>query len=95
MTAQPVKRSDGRVARQVGRALHRLRLERDFAQKVVASRAGITKPMLSNYEHGHQQPTLSTLVKILRVLNCTAEEFGRRLGPWGACRSHDAPETWG
>jgi transcriptional regulator with XRE-family HTH domain len=83
MGGQPVRRSDGRVARQVGRALHRLRLERDFAQKVVASRAGITRPMLSHYEHGHQQPTLGTLVKILRVLDCSAEDFGKRLGPWG------------
>jgi transcriptional regulator with XRE-family HTH domain len=75
--------SHQRISRQVGRALHRLRLERDFAQKVVASRAGITRPMLSNYEHGHQQPSLSTLVKILRALDCSAEDFGKRLGPWG------------
>jgi transcriptional regulator with XRE-family HTH domain len=51
--------------------------------KVVAGRAGITRPMLSRYEHGRQQPTLTTLVKILRVLNCSAEDFGKRLGPWG------------
>jgi transcriptional regulator with XRE-family HTH domain len=75
--------SDQRVSRQVGQALRRLRLERDFAMKVVASRSGITRPMLSRYEHGRQQPTLTTLVKILRVLDCTAEDFGKRLGPWG------------
>jgi transcriptional regulator with XRE-family HTH domain len=75
--------SDQRVSRQVGQALRRLRLERDFAMKVVASRSGITRPMLSRYEHGRQQPTLTTLVKILRVLDCSAEDFGKRLGPWG------------
>jgi transcriptional regulator with XRE-family HTH domain len=75
--------SDQRVSRQVGQALRRLRLERDFAMKVVASRSGITRPMLSRYEHGRQQPTLTILVKILRVLDCSAEDFGKRLGPWG------------
>ena len=74
-------RSDKRVVNQVGQALRRLRLERDFAMKVVASRSGVTRSMLSRYEHGRQLPTLSTLVKILRVLDCSVEEFGSRLGP--------------
>ena len=39
--------SSQRVSRQVGQALRRLRLERDFAMKVVASRSGVTRPMLS------------------------------------------------
>jgi len=39
--------------------------------------------MLSRYEHGHKYPSLPNLVKILRVLECSAEEFGKRLGPWG------------
>jgi transcriptional regulator with XRE-family HTH domain len=82
-----------RVARQVGAALRRLRRERRLLSKQVASRAGITIPMLSRYEHGRQQPTLATLVKILRVLDCSAEDFGRRLGPWGCL--HDASEARG
>jgi transcriptional regulator with XRE-family HTH domain len=49
--------------------------------------------MLSRYEHGRQQPTLTTLVKILRVLDCSAEDFGKRLGPWGC--QHDASEARG
>ena len=85
--------SDQRVSRRVGQALRRLRLERHFAMKVVASRAGVTRPMLSRYEHGRQQPTLTTLVKILRVLDCSAEDFGKRLGPWGC--QHDASEARG
>jgi transcriptional regulator with XRE-family HTH domain len=76
-------RSDARVARQVGAALRRLRLERDFAMKVVASRSGVTRSMLSRYEHGHQHPTLPVLVKILKTLGCSAEDFGRCLGTWG------------
>jgi transcriptional regulator with XRE-family HTH domain len=76
-------RSDARVACQVGQALRRLRLERAFAMKVVANRSGVTVAMLSRYEHGHQAPSLPSLVKILRVLDCSAEDFGKRLGPWG------------
>jgi transcriptional regulator with XRE-family HTH domain len=74
---------EDRVSRQVGAALRRLRLERRFAMKAVASRAGITRPMLSRYEHGQQHPSLPNLVRVLRAMDCTAEDFGRRLGPWG------------
>jgi len=75
--------SSQRVACQVGGALRRLRLERDLGQKQVAGRAGISRSMLSRYEHGHRYPSLPILAKILRVLDCSAEDFGRRLGPWG------------
>jgi transcriptional regulator with XRE-family HTH domain len=72
-----------RVASQVGQALRRLRLERRLRASSLAWRAGITPAMLSRYEHGQQHPSIPTLVKILRVLNCSAEDFGKRLGPWG------------
>jgi ribosome-binding protein aMBF1 (putative translation factor) len=77
------KKHDDRVARQVGAAIRRMRLERGLFPKQLAPRAGITRPMLSRYEHGHQLPTLATLVKLLRTLDCSAEDFGMRLGPWG------------
>ncbi|HXO30697.1 MAG TPA: helix-turn-helix transcriptional regulator [Thermoanaerobaculia bacterium] len=73
---------ENRVAHQVGRALRRLRLDQDFLMKQVAGRAGITVSMLSRYEHGRGCPSLPNLVKILRALDCTAEEFGNTLGPW-------------
>ena len=76
-------RSDMRVAHQVGQALRLLRLERRMLSKQVASRADITRSMLSRYEHGHQNPTLPVLFKILKTLDCSAEDFGKRLGPWG------------
>ena len=75
--------SENRVARQVGQALRRLRLERRLLGKQVASRADITRSMLSRYEHGRMCPSLPNLVKILQVLDCSAEDFGKRLGPWG------------
>lgn len=85
--------SENRVSIQVGQALRRLRLERHLLGKQVASRADITRAMLSRYEHGRMCPSLPNLVKILRVLNCTAEDFGKRPGPWGCL--HDASEARG
>jgi transcriptional regulator with XRE-family HTH domain len=76
-------KSDERVARQVGAALRRLREARGLRLSKLADLAGITRPMLSRYEHGHASPVLATLVKVLQALDCTAEDFGRHLGPWG------------
>jgi transcriptional regulator with XRE-family HTH domain len=76
-------KSEDRVSLQVGAALRRLRLERRLAMKQVAARAGVTRPMLSRYEHGQQHPSLPNLVRVLRAMDCTAEDFGRHLGPWG------------
>jgi transcriptional regulator with XRE-family HTH domain len=76
-------RSDPRIARQVGAALRRLREQRGHRQTMAADLAGITRGMLSAYETGRQCPSLATLVAILRALDCTAEDFGRLLGPWG------------
>jgi transcriptional regulator with XRE-family HTH domain len=75
--------SSQRVTRQVGNAFRRLRRERGMSCKQVAARAGVTPPMLSRYERGRQYPSLPTLVRVLRALDCTAEDFGKRLGPWG------------
>jgi transcriptional regulator with XRE-family HTH domain len=49
-------KADERVARQVGRALRRLRLDQDFLMKQVTGRAGVTVSMLSRYEHGRGCP---------------------------------------
>jgi len=76
-------RSDERLTRQVGQALRRLRKERRLLAKQVASRADITRSMLSRYELGWRCPSLPNLVKILQVLDCSAEEFAGHLGPWG------------
>jgi transcriptional regulator with XRE-family HTH domain len=75
-------RSDPRIACQVGAALRRLREQRGVRQTMTADLAGVTRAMLSAYETGRQCPNLATLVTLLRALDCTAEDFGRLLGPW-------------
>jgi hypothetical protein len=39
--------------------------------------------MLCSYERGRLCPSLPTLVKVLTALDCSADEFGQHLGPWG------------
>jgi predicted transcriptional regulator len=76
--------SDERVARQDGAALGRGRERRKRRQYVVAQLAGVTKSVLSQFEHGRRCSSVPTLAKmlVLVVLDCSAEEFGRHRGPW-------------
>jgi transcriptional regulator with XRE-family HTH domain len=60
-------RSDERLARQVGQALRRLRKERRLLAKQVASRADITRSMLSRYELGWRCPSLPNLARSARA----------------------------
>jgi transcriptional regulator with XRE-family HTH domain len=82
-------KSDERVARQIGFALRRIRERRDIRQYVVADLAGISKGMLSGYENGRHAPNLANLVRVLRALDCSAEEFGLHVGPWGSVRGEN------
>lgn len=72
-----------RVARQVGAALRRVRERRQCQQGRAAEAAGITRRQLAAYEGGREQPSVAALTALLTVLGCTADEFGRHLGPWG------------
>jgi transcriptional regulator with XRE-family HTH domain len=74
---------DERTGHQIGAALRRLRERRGVQQYRVADLAGITKGMLSAYENGKRCPSLPTLVSLLQALDCSAEMFGRYVGPWG------------
>jgi transcriptional regulator with XRE-family HTH domain len=86
-------RSDERIAHQVGSALRRIRMERGMPMKALARRAGITLPTLSMYECGHQCPMLPNLARMLQVLGCTAEDFGKHLGPWGYLDAPPGPHA--
>jgi transcriptional regulator with XRE-family HTH domain len=76
-------KSNQRIARQVGAALRRVREERECRQHRVAAAAGISRRLLAAYEGGRQLASVAALTTLLTVLDCTAEDFGRHLGPWG------------
>jgi transcriptional regulator with XRE-family HTH domain len=71
--------SSQRISRQVGAALRRVRERRCCWQYQLAEAAGISQRQLAAYERGRQQPSIATLT----ALDCSADEFGRHLGPWG------------
>ncbi|MEM9292547.1 MAG: helix-turn-helix transcriptional regulator [Acidobacteriota bacterium] len=63
----------------LGRALRRLRVERGISQTELAGSTGLTSSMLSKYEHGHSEPTLQTLGKILGGLRVDLYDFADAL----------------
>jgi transcriptional regulator with XRE-family HTH domain len=62
-------------------------MARGLYQNLTAELAGITKGMLSSFETGRRTPIVYTLTKLLIALDCSAEEFGRYVGPWDICRA--------
>lgn len=48
-----------------------LREKQHKTQEQVATTAGVTASMISNYERGKEKPSLDSLWKILTALNCT------------------------
>jgi transcriptional regulator with XRE-family HTH domain len=56
------------IEQHLGKALKWLRSQRGWAQKELASAAGITRSMVSSYESGKQSPTLTTVDKIMTAL---------------------------
>ncbi|MCB1034605.1 MAG: helix-turn-helix transcriptional regulator [Acidobacteria bacterium] len=55
----------------LGRALATLRDKHNKTQEEVASVAGVTPSMISNYERGKEKPSLDSLWKILGAMNCS------------------------
>lgn len=49
------------------------RKERGMSQTRFAERTGMDRTMLNKYEHGERSPTIDSLVKMLRVLDCPAD----------------------
>ncbi len=55
----------------LGRALATLRDKHNKTQEEVASVAGVTPSMISNYEREKEKPSLDSLWKILGAMNCS------------------------
>jgi transcriptional regulator with XRE-family HTH domain len=56
------------IEQHLGKALKWLRSQRGWAQKELASAAGVTNSMVSSYESGKQSPTLATFDKVMTAL---------------------------
>lgn len=64
---------DGR--KLVGRNLRRIRVSQDISQEQVAFDAGVDRSYLGGIERGAENPSVDTLEKIARVLDCKLRDF--------------------
>lgn len=73
MTPNPrqVARWEKRVMHAVGPALRLMRLEQGYTQIDVCRMTGLTSSRMSRYESGTTEPSVRSLVKILRALEAS------------------------
>lgn len=85
-------RFDSSGFEDIGAALRFLRLQAPggaVKQKEVALRAGVTKGMLSSYERGKQEPSLTTLARLLEALGADLVRLDWALRMVGASPGSD------
>ncbi len=73
-----LKRDDGADSsfnNQLGEQLTEMRLARGFSQRKLAQLAGLTNTAISGIEHGRSSPSISTLERILKVLDTDLASF--------------------
>lgn len=58
-----------------GKVLRRLRHEAGLTQEGLGFEANLRRTYISILELGHQQPTLTTILKLSKPLNCSAQDF--------------------
>ena len=58
-----------------GERLRRIRKERGYTQKDVGMKTGIARHLISHYERGDNEPSLSRIEWLCEALNVTATEL--------------------
>jgi len=76
------------VDARAGAAVHLLRLERDWSQADLASRAGLSQGAVQSIESATKSPTLRTLDAVARAFEVTVHDLlaPRRSGPRSKAR---------
>ena len=62
--------ADAEDARVFGRHLRALRESRGLTQGQLAERCGASRPQIANLEAGNNAPTLGTLLRLAKALEC-------------------------
>ncbi len=62
-----------------GKNLKAIREFLDMSQTDAANKAGLTTPAICKYEKGLREPQLSSIIKILKVLNVSFERMVKPL----------------
>ena len=65
---------------RLGAALRSLRRRAGLQQQQLAARAGVTRPMLSNYERGKTIPNVRTLWRVLDALGASLADLEDVMG---------------
>ena len=55
--------------------LKEIRLARGMTQEELAKKTGVSQSQIARYENGDCEPTLDTLRKLSKELNCTLDEL--------------------
>lgn len=63
------------IGKAVGRRLRELRRERWLSQEELALISGKARTYIAEIESGRRNPTIETLVPIIKALNITFSEF--------------------
>jgi transcriptional regulator with XRE-family HTH domain len=58
-----------------GKVLRRLRIEAGFTQEQFGFESDLRRTYISILELGQQQPSLASVIKIAKALNCSASEL--------------------
>ena len=71
-----------RAIHRFGKQLQRLRTNRGLTQEQLAVKAGLVRVYVTKLEQGEHDPTLSTLVRLAKVLRSSVTELlGESLNP--------------
>lgn len=70
---------DARILRALGRNLNRLRMNSGLTQEKLAEKADITLRYLQFLEAGQRNPSISSLVRLRKVLGCSFDDLFRGL----------------
>lgn len=63
------------AAEAFGKVLRELRLGAGLTQEELGFEADLRRTYISILELGHQQPTLTTILKLAKPLGCSASDF--------------------
>ncbi|MDD5050394.1 MAG: helix-turn-helix transcriptional regulator [Candidatus Pacebacteria bacterium] len=67
------------VSKQFGQNLKRLRLKKSLSQGDISRRLDVDRSYVSNLENGRMNPTLSTIKKLAKALNTSADKLLKRV----------------
>ena len=70
---------DARILRALGKNLNRLRMGSGLTQEKLAEKAEISLRYVQQLEAGQRNPSISTLVRLRKVMSCSYDDVFRGL----------------